>query len=245
MNICINCGINGHTIQKCKYPIVSYGIILYDIVQNKYLMICRSKSFGYIEFLSGNYSVNNTIQIQYLIDEMSMEEKTRLLNWNFTDLWTELWYRKPIDEKSKKKYNYLKTGILQNMIETSTTRWETPEWEFPKGRKKIHEKMVECAVREFIEETGYSKNDIKIIDNVIPFEEVFIGSNIKSYKHKYYLAILVGNTTPLNPIQYSEISKINWLSYEECLENIRDYSIEKKNILSNVNNIFCNYKILF
>jgi len=162
MNICINCGINGHTIQKCKYPIVSYGIILYDIVQNKYLMICRSKSFGYIEFLSGNYSVNNTIQIQYLIDEMSMEEKTRLLNWNFTDLWTELWYRKPIDEKSKKKYNYLKTGILQNMIETSTTRWETPEWEFPKGRKKIHEKMVECAVREFIEETGYSKNDIKI-----------------------------------------------------------------------------------
>jgi len=245
MNICINCGINGHTIQKCKYPIVSYGIILYDTVQNKYLMICRSKSFGYIEFLSGNYSVNNTIQIQYLIDEMSMEEKTRLLNWNFIDLWTELWYIKPIDEKSKKKFNYLKSGILQNMIETSITRWETPEWEFPKGRKKIHEKMVECAVREFIEETGYSKNDIKIIDNVIPFEEVFIGSNIKSYKHKYYLAILVGNTIPLNPIQYSEISKIDWLSYEECLENIREYSIEKKNILFNVNNLFCNYKIFF
>jgi 8-oxo-dGTP pyrophosphatase MutT (NUDIX family) len=131
------------------------------------------------------------------------------------------------------------------MIETSITHWETPEWEFPKGRKKIHEKMVECAVREFIEETGYSKNDIKIIDNVIPFEEVFIGSNIKSYKHKYYLAILVGNTTPLNPIQYSEISKIDWLSYEECLENIREYSIEKKNILSNVNNLFCNYKVFF
>ena len=87
--------------------------------------------------------------------------------------------------------------------------------------------------------------NIKIIDNVIPFEEVFIGSNIKSYKHKYYLAILVGNTIPLNPIQYSEISKIDWLSYEECLENIREYSIEKKNILSNVNNLFCNYKIFF
>lgn len=245
MNQCVNCGINGHSIQKCKYPIVSYGIILYDISQKKYLMICRSKSFGYIEFLSGNYSVNNTIQIQYLIDEMSMEEKTRLLDWNFIDLWTELWYRKPLDEKSKKKFNYLKTGILQNMIETSITRWETPEWEFPKGRKKIHEKMIDCAVREFIEETGYTKNDIKIIDNVVPFEEVFIGSNIKTYKHKYYLAILVGNSTPLNPIQYSEISEINWLSYEECLENVREYSIEKKNILYNVNNLFSNYKIFF
>ena len=245
MNIqCINCGMAGHSIQKCKYPIVSYGIILYDMTQNKYLMICRSKSFGYIEFLSGNYSINNIIQIQYLIDEMSMEEKTKLLNWNFTDLWTELWYKKPLDEKSKRKFNYLKTGILQNIIENSLTHWETPEWEFPKGRKKLQEKMFECAIREFIEETGYTKNDIKIIDNVIPFEEVFIGSNIKSYKHKYYLAILVGKTTPLNPIQYSEISKLTWLSYEECLENIREYSIEKKNILHNVNNLFCNYKII-
>ena len=245
MNIqCINCGMTGHSIQKCKYPVVSYGIILYDMTQNKYLMICRSKSFGYIEFLSGNYSINNIIQIQYLIDEMSMEEKTKLLNWNFTDLWTELWYKKPLDEKSKRKFNYLKTGILQNIIENSSTHWETPEWEFPKGRKKLQEKMIECAIREFTEETGYTKNDIKIIDNVIPFEEVFIGSNIKSYKHKYYLAILLGKITPLNPIQYSEISKLSWLSYEECLKNIREYSIEKKNILHNVNHLFCNYKII-
>lgn len=241
---CINCGMVGHSLQKCKYPIVSYGIILYDLLEKKYLMICRSKSFGYIEFLSGNYSIINTIQVQYLIDEMSLEEKTKLLTWNFSDLWMDVWFKKPIDEKSRKKFNYLKCGALQNMLENSTTQWNTPEWEFPKGRKKIQEKMVDCAVREFVEETGFTKNDIKIIDNVIPYEEVFIGSNIKSYKHKYYLAVLVGSKIPLNAIQYSEISKMTWLTYEESLETIRDYSIEKKNILHNVNNLLSKYKII-
>lgn len=240
----MNCGIIGHSIQKCKYPIVSYGIILYDSVQHKYLMICRSKSFGYIEFLSGNYTTNNIIQIQYLIDEMSMDEKTKLLTWEFSDLWSDIWYKKPIDERSRKKFNNLKDGLLKSLIENSSSCWETPEWEFPKGRKKIQEKMVDCAIREFVEETGYTKNDIRIIENVIPYEEVFIGSNIKSYKHKYYLAVLVGNIVPLNAIQYSEISTLQWFTYEECLENIRNYSLEKKNIIHNVNNLLCNYKII-
>jgi ADP-ribose pyrophosphatase YjhB (NUDIX family) len=244
MNIqCVNCGMFGHSLQKCKYPVVSYGIILYDMLQKQYLMICRSKSFGYIEFLSGNYSIINFIQIQYLIDEMSMEEKTKLLTWDFSDLWMDMW-KKPIDEKSMKKFNYLKSGPLQKLMEESTTRWETPEWEFPKGRKRISEKMIDCAIREFVEETGFAESDIKIIDNVIPYEEVFVGSNIKSYKHKYYLAVLVGNKIPLNAIQYSEISKISWLSYEESLDTIRDYSIEKKKILCDVNKLLCNCKII-
>jgi len=243
MNQCINCGIFGHSIQKCKYPIVSYGIILYNVKEDKYLMICRSKSFGYIEFLSGNYAINNILQIQYLIDEMSMQEKSNLLSWDFSDLWMDIWYKKPIDERSRKKFYFLKND-LHRIIENSSTRWETPEWEFPKGRKKLHEKMVDCAIREFTEETGFTANAIKVIDNVIPYEEVFIGSNIKSYKHKYYLAALVGDTKPINDIQYSEISKLAWLSYEECLKNIREYSVEKKEILYNVNHLLKNYKFI-
>lgn len=243
MNIqCINCGMFGHYIQKCKYPIISYGIILYDLKEKKYLMICRSKSFGYIEFLIGNYSVNNNVQIQYLLDEMSVEEKENLLTCDFLDLWNDLWF-KPLDERSKKKFDILKNGELKNMIQKSSS-WETPEWEFPKGRKKIREKMIECAVREFSEETGYTKNDIKIIDNVIPYEEVFIGSNVKSYKHKYYLSVLIGNKNPTNSIQYSEISKIKWLTYEECLENIREYSVEKKKMITDINNLVTKYNII-
>ena len=42
-------------------------------------------------------------------------------------------------------------------------------------------------MREFEEETGFSRNDLIILKNVGYFEETFTGSNLKSYKHKYYL----------------------------------------------------------
>ena len=66
--VCNNCGIKGHLIGKCNFPIVSYGIIVYDMATKKYLLICRSKSFGYIDFLHGNYSFNDLEQIKILVD---------------------------------------------------------------------------------------------------------------------------------------------------------------------------------
>ena len=250
--ICNNCGMTGHLMQKCKLPITSYGIILYDKMSENYLMICRSKSFGYIDFLYGNYSLYDINQIKILIDEMSIQEKENLLTCDFNCLFNDLKHKKFIDEKSKKKFNLLKAGIdinnelitLQKLIEESTTRWKSPEWEFPKGRKNYQEKILECAIREFTEETGYDSNDIKIIDNVLPFEEIFIGSNTKVYKHKYYLALLTGDKTPKNQFQYSEISAIKWNSFDECLNSIRYYSVEKIEMLKNVHNLITNYEII-
>ena len=47
---------------------------------------------------------------------------------------------------------------------------------------------MECAFREFEEETGMSRKHIRLVENVIPYEEYFVGSNFKAYKHKFYLA---------------------------------------------------------
>lgn len=249
MSLCNNCGQNGHLIQRCKSPIVSYGVIVYDIESNKYLMICRSKSFGFIEFVSGDYSLTNIPQIQLLIDEMSMEEKRKLLSYDFLYFWNDIW-KKTVDEKSREKFYALKNGIITNngiitlkmLIDQSSTKWTTPEWEFPKGRKNYQEKMLDCALREFAEETGYTSNDIKLIENVSPFEEIFIGSNIKVYKHKYYLAILKGKN-PQNKFQGSEISMIEWKTYDECLNSIRCYNVEKLEMFKNINTLISNHDI--
>jgi len=135
---------------------------------------------------------------------------------------------------------------LQQMIENSKTQWEETEWEFPKGRRNYQERDIDCALREFEEETGLSKKYISIIENVLPFEEIFIGSNHKSYKHKYFLAYLnenieeQGNTFPY--YQQSEVSKIEWKSYEQCLEVIRPYHLEKKKMIQNIYRVLQEYR---
>ena len=99
-------------------------------------------------------------------------------------------------------------------------------------------------IREFNEETGYKNEYIKIIENVLPFNEYVIGSNNKLYKHKYYLAYL--NPKYLNnyKIQEFEISKLEWLDLDECLNKIRKYNTEKINIIKNVDKFLNKYKII-
>ena len=43
--------------------------------------------------------------------------------------------------------------------------------------------------------------------------------------------------------QESEVSEVKWFSYEECLEKIRPYNLEKKDILKKVDNILKKYTL--
>ena len=99
-------------------------------------------------------------------------------------------------------------------------------------------------MREFEEETGIEKNKIKIIENLLPFEETYIGTNHKSYKHKYFLAFTKDKTS-LNNFQKSEVSKIEWKTYEDCMLSIRPYHLEKKKIITNIYNVLTQNKLYF
>ena len=145
----------------------------------------------------------------------------------------------------------LKNGItinnefitLESLIKNSSTKWAETQWEIPKGRKNFQEKDLECALREFEEETGYSSKYVNIIENILPFEELFIGSNYKSYKHKYYLGYMSETIDILQNYQKSEVSKIEWKTVDKCLESIRPYNLEKRNLIININKILQEYRI--
>ena len=77
-----------------------------------------------------------------------------------------------------------KEYTLASLIAESSTAWECAEWGIPKGRRNYQERDLQCGLREWQEETGYLKMDIQIIQNLTPIEEIFTGSNYKSYKHK-------------------------------------------------------------
>lgn len=247
-NICNNCGKQGHLFQDCKMPIISIGIILFRFSTRgiEYLMIRRKDSFGFSDFLRGKYAIYNKNYITNIVDEMTTDEKNKIIKKDFLDN-----SKKNNDENIYKKWLPLYDGIIidntlikiEEIINNSKTTWKEPEWGFPKGRRDYQEKDIECAIREFEEETGYCKSHIKILENVIPYEEIFFGSNYKSYKHKYYLAYMKDNIDILNKFQKSEVSKLEWKTYDECLESIRPYNSEKKSMLNKINTVVNNFII--
>jgi len=83
---CNNCGKNGHVMHTCKNPIISNGIIVYKDAVNtngpndvRYLMIRRKDSLGFVEFIRGKYPVYNECYVQRLVNEMTLDEKNKLL----------------------------------------------------------------------------------------------------------------------------------------------------------------------
>ena len=86
-------------------------------------------------------------------------------------------------KQSKLNFGILQEGKLKDIINQCGLVYETPEWEFPKGRRSSHETNMKCAIREFEEETDVSKNEYTLLDNVSPLTEEFIGSNGVRYKH--------------------------------------------------------------
>ena len=253
---CNNCGKNGHLYHNCKLPITSIGVIAFRILQNKieYLMIRRKDTLGFIDFMRGKYSVQNKDYIMNMIKQMTTAERTKIATVSFNDLWAELWgidvnstqYR--LEENgSRDKFNALTKGIvlpnstytLKSMVEECQhySSWDEPEWGFPKGRRNYMEKDYDCGVREFCEETGYKKSQLMHVKNILPFEEIFTGSNYKSYKHKYFLCYMTNaESNNVGKYEPSEVSKMEWMSYEDCLYAIRPYNLEKKRMLTSIHN---------
>ena len=251
---CGNCGKIGHIYKHCTDPITSLGIILYRITEHgrEYLLVMRKDSLGYVELIRGNYPLDDMEYLKNIFEEMTLTEKERIITNPFSSLWNNLWVE---DEEKKAKYqkefinsekhfNILKEGIeidgeytdIKILVENSTSNWKKPEWGFPKGRRNLKERDLQCAVREFEEETDISRDAIYVLRCIDPLEEDFMGSNKKYYRHIYYISKLISDIPEpaINSelkLQVIEIGDIKWLTLSEALKSIRSYNKEKKNIL--------------
>jgi len=257
-NFCNNCGKNGHIFQNCKHPITSIGLICFRMHENniEYLMIKRKHSLGFVEFMRGKYPVANYEYLINIFNEMSNEEKEKIKKSDFDELWNYLWgnqvgiqYRGE-EKTSREKYDLLKNGIsgkfefnLETLLDKCKYNWIDTEWGFPKGRRNYQEKDLNCALREFEEETGYVRNNIQLIQNISPYEEIFTGSNMKSYKHKYFLGYIDSTIKTTNSFQETEVGDMMWLTYNECVNKIRPYNLEKIQILKKINNVLIKYRL--
>lgn len=245
MNRCLNCDHTGHRYKKCGKPIRSYGVISYQITEQgiKFLLVQRKDSFAYTDFLRGKYckkGVIDEVLMNKMLNEMTDEELHRIKTIKFEQLWDDLWVEKKgifLNEKSRSR----KIFSSFNKDFDNKGNYTDTEYGFPKGRKSLSETPLNCALREFTEETCIGKDSYHL-DTRPCINEVFTGSDNVQYSHSYYIArlkddvVINPNVTDIEMLK--EIKSIGLFSYDECISKFRDYDHSKRVVLSEV------YKIL-
>jgi len=173
---------------------------------------------------------------------MTVSEHAKLRTMTFDELWNSLWgsashTHRADYEASQRKYHYL-PAPLATLLDENPTTWTEPEWGFPKGRKNPRETDLQCAMREFYEETNLGRHTYSLLHNLQPLVESFIGSNHVAYCHKYYVAMCDSDQavalSPLNADMCREIGQIGWFTIDEALAKVRPDHATKRDILNQV-----------
>jgi 8-oxo-dGTP pyrophosphatase MutT (NUDIX family) len=209
-----------------------------------FLMVQRKDTMGFIDFVRGKYpslEPERSEMLKIYLSEMTCEERLRLRHDGFDQIWNAMWKnhasKSYISEyvECRRKYDTLDVPAL---LDSTLCCWTEQEYGFPKGRKNIRETDESCAIREFCEESGYRRHEIRMLSQE-PFEEVFRGTNGIRYRHVYYLAEVLKHVQkprmdPSNIQQVGEIRNVGWFTLDQCLQIIRPYDKAKKQILTKV-----------
>jgi 8-oxo-dGTP pyrophosphatase MutT (NUDIX family) len=195
---------------------------------------------SFMEFLRGKYDLGHDEYIHRLIENMTQDEQRKLVETPFLTLWTHLWgngrdTQSPEFYDAKDKFEALDRA---KMVREHPSQWKEAEWGFPKGRRMRGETDMDCAVREFMEETNIRRGAYTLCKNLC-FTETFLGTNNVQYKHVYFLAFLnseadVDLAQAFTPAQRREVSKVEWMTLEKCKSTIRPHYTRRREILMEI-----------
>ena len=209
-----------------KKNVTSYGVICCRINNTsnhvETLLISKRYTYEYFEFVQGKkFTIGKKIPtnvIMSMLNKMTLDEKMDILSLNFDQMWYRIW----LTENKHATYFQSKTKFeqifladdgewLKSLISKSTNSDRI--WEIPKGRKNKNEPDINCAVREFGEETNIEKKYYKIYPNLkrsYTFEDAGV-----IYTFTYFLAITRRVIRPQvdlkNMQQLIEINDIRWV----------------------------------
>jgi 8-oxo-dGTP pyrophosphatase MutT (NUDIX family) len=237
----------------CTDPVLSSGIALInqaslpvDPNTVQVLMIRRKDSMSFAEFMRGKYDPSNMEYVGVLFANMTLQEQTAIVCEPFDNLWRQLWG----DDHSSPEYTASRERFAQvdkdAMMRAHMSSFKEPEWGFPKGRRVRCESDIECAVREFNEETNIPRDAYTLLKD-IRLEETFMGLNGIRYRHIYFVALLtspelVNLGQKMTYMQRREISGIGWKTFEECRGYVRPHHVERMNMVEVLENIVKTYE---
>lgn len=233
-------------------PISSYGVILYTrnglygkpdnellkinrkstpIYLNTsyngpiWFYICQQRhSYEYIEFMM--YRLKDLSRVRF--EMMSPDERKMLLTHDYDSLIDDVMYAvgKPAHREIFRRIR--DTGVLKAAIDSARSSViSEPPWGFPKGRKHrgCGETDINCALREFNEETCISLGEIELVDH--PYiEEIYQGTDRKWYRTVYIVCEapkkipIALKLCPVNAIRThtisNEITAACWLTLSDA-----------------------------
>jgi 8-oxo-dGTP pyrophosphatase MutT (NUDIX family) len=204
----------------------SYGVFCYrnDHHRSEFIMVQKRITYAFSKFVNGHYQSDNNEEIISMFCDMTVDEKIILLTKNFENAWRHIWFsdyagRMFLECRRKFEETFMRDGgtRLIKLINSAKTSGRL-RWELPKGRKNgMHEMDLQCAVREFSEETGIAKSDYYIIPRIKRVETIIDDS--VQYTSVYYAAWAKRDIIPFISFkrreQYGEICDIKWMTLEE------------------------------
>lgn len=236
---CLNCNQEGHKFKNCKLSIQSFGVIAYQkkpFEDINFLLIQRRNTIAYTDFLRGKYKREN---VHLYFQQMTQEERTGMVGKDFKSLWDELWFDHNSNiykNELRKAREIFQTVDIDILLNTTFSPYTSTEWGLPKGRRNLNESPIECAIREFSEETEIKPNNYTVHYDLQPLVEEFTAIDGNKYKHIYYFAKLNNSvqidTVKKTKVYFQEVKDIGVFSVDKCMELIRDYNIEKRNVIN-------------
>lgn len=275
VRVCSNCNKKGHIYKACSKPIISCGIIAYRRIGEggvEYLSIARKNSISYIDILRGKYKCAGSVEyILKLLSNMTYPELHRLIvDRDFERMWRDasLMYLKRASnveyEKALAKMTALWNGFTVITSDNTVEKWDlyklvqsidldalpkSTGWGFPKGRRNKYENDLQCAMREFHEETGYKvSGGFRMAmtpgsNKLTRITELFTGINGFLYEYRYFVAELISDLAEpgVNTVfQKAEISCIGWFTYKDLRE--RYIRPELVSVLDNIQSVLISPK---
>jgi len=250
---CNNCGEKGHVFRTCGEPVLSCGIILLDTTRLPasftsacLLMIRRKDSMSFAEILRGKYDPDNLAYLETLVANMTQSEQAMLKTLTFEEIWKQSWGEDHMTAEFTQARDKFNSVDMEALIRTCPSPYPEPEWGFPKGRRIRAETDVECAIREFNEETNIPREAYTLLRNVV-LEETFTGLNGIEYRHVYFVALLnpggsVDLTQRFTYMQRREISGIGWKTLNQCIGFVRPHHLERRKMLDALKTIVETYE---
>ena len=176
-------------------PVISYGVIEFVIVEDVggsrrvcYHLFRRRNTVEYEIIMRG---FGNQNQLYRMLTLLSDDERERILNNSWEDLWNDLWIDPDaarvaqMKSQSQRKFKDIKE-LLVRMDKKMDHRIPQRPFIFPKGRAEDKESGCEAAIREAKEETSGRYMDGELYFNS-PLVQAYIGSDGNAYSDYYYV----------------------------------------------------------